>query len=1136
MDSRMLLCSRRVALLLTVLSIVFAPVLLAQSSGTAGLTGTVTDASGAVVPGVTVTLTNSDTNQTRTTKTAGDGVYKFSLIPPGNFKVKFEASGFKVSEVSTVTLNVTETPVLDRKLEVGAANEQVVVEAAAEALQTSSSTLGTTVTSATVTGLPLSSRNYTQILGLASGANTGANNATAFGKGTQDISTNGADPGQNNFQMDGVAINNIANPGTSADSGIYTGIGIPNPDAIQEFKIQTSTYDASYGRNPGANVNVVTKSGSNAFHGTAFEFFRNSQLNANDFFYNRDTCSAFSGTCPKQVLNQNQFGGVIGGPIKRDKIFFFASYQGTRQKNGVAGNGLTPGAVLPPIPAGDRTAPGFAAALAAANCNFPTVSAFVEGGAPLACDGSNISPVALKILQLKNANGSYYFPGSTTGAPQTVNFSQPAIYNANQLILNGDYLINSKNTLAMRYFYTRDPQLTTLGGYLPGTPTNSYYANTNAVLKLTTIVTNTFVNEIRGSFQRNVAINTDSMPPGATNEQLGITGLVSDAAKGGVNTSPGHQEPPFIVLAIPGFNLFGGLNPSYSPTTQMQVADQISWTRGRHTFRAGFEHEWTQWNIVFAGLERGFLFFLDFNSMLVGGQSNILQCLFCTKSGPDGIVHGYRLPNIEFTIVQDDWKVTSKLTINLGVRWEYDGMLSDKYGSLSTTWLSKLVPNTQVPTTPDGSPAAYGGWVVPNNFVAHYGQPPAGVFISPNSVPLANHPPYSNFGPRVGFAYQLTNKLVLRGGAGIFYDRVAANQFVHSVEQGNPYAVTVDYVGSNPYTFANPFPAVPTLGSFAQRYANLTPACQVTLPTGAPADTTAACNSYLNVPFINEREHTPTIRQYNFNIQYQFAPSWILELGYVGSSGLNLTDYNHNYNTARLASPSNPINGITTNTLENLEFRVPYLGYQAVGLQGTAYDLISNYNSLQATVRKQFSHGFLMQAAYTYSKSLTNSNQLSANSNNASDTAQQYGPSWFNRPNRFIMNYSYDLPFGKHTGALDKIAGWLDSVRRDHRSSRAICSPSSIRPAAPYSVPAALGSPAGFPVPSSAQGSPFRQCIAPAGRRLAWAVPAEDRVGSQAIQMARAKRFARPRPSATGIDFGNSGAGMRRDRASSTLI
>ena len=1024
MHSRLLPCSRRAAVLLAVLFIVFAPVLLAQSAGTAGLTGTVTDPSGAVVPNVTVTLTNSDTNQARTTTANGDGVYKFSLIPPGNYKVNFVANGFKPSEVPDVTLNVTETPELNAKLEVGTQSEQVVVEAAAEVLQTSSSSLGTTVNSATVTALPLANRNYTQILGLTAGASVGANNATAFGKATQDISTNGGDPGQNNFQMDGVAINNIANAGSSNDGGIYAGIGIPSPDAIQEFKIQTSTFDASYGRNPGANVNVMTKSGSNSFHGTAFEFFRNSDLNANDFFYNRDTCPTFAGSCPKQVLDQNQFGGVIGGPIKKDKMFFFASYEGTRQRNGVAAQGLTSGATLPPIPAGDRSAPGFAQALAAANCHFPTISEFVEGGAPLACNGSNISPVALNILNLKNANGSYYIPSSGTNGYVTTSFSQPAIYNANQVVANGDYLINSKNTLAMRYFDTHDPQVITLNGFLPGTPTHQIYANTDAVIKLTTLLSNTFVNELRGSFQRNLAQATDSMPPGATNEKLGITGLVNDAAKGGINTAAGSQEPPFIVLATDNFDLFGGLNPSYSPTTQMQVADQISWTHGKHTIRAGYEYEETQWNIVFAGLERGFLIFLDFNSLLVGGQSNILECLFCTKSGPDGIIHGYRLPNMN-SFVQDDWKVSNKLTLNVGVRWEYDGMLSDKYGNLTTTWLSQLVPNTQVPTTPNGSTAAYGGWVVPNNYVAHYGQPPAGVYISPNSVPLSEHPPLSNFAPRVGFAYQLNSKLVLRGGFGLFYDRVGANQFVHAVEQGNPYAVTVDYVDSNPYTLANPFPAVPALGSFSQRYTSLAPACQVNLPNGTPADTTAACNSYLNVPFVNQLEHTPLDRQYNFQIQYQFAPSWVLEIGYVGSSAINLVDANHNYNPAQLASPTDPINGITTNTLQNVQDRVPYLGYQAVGLQGTAYDLVSNYNSVQVTARKQFSHGFTLQAAYTFSKSLTNENGLVANGNDPLNTAQQYGPSYFNRPSRFIMNYSWDLPFGKHTGILGGVAnGW----------------------------------------------------------------------------------------------------------------
>ena len=323
--------------LLTLLLGMCIPSLLAQSAGTSGLSGVITDPSGAAIPNVTVTLTSNDTNQSRTATTGGDGQYKFTLLPPGSYKVRFSASGFKTSEVASVILNVTESPTVDRTLEVGAQSEQVTVEAAAETLQTSSSTLGTVVGGNTVTELPLANRNFTQIIDLSAGANAPVNNATQFGKGTQDVSVNGNTPGQNNFQMDGVAIQAMASNGSANDGGIYVGIAIPSPDAIQEFKIQTSTYDATYGRNPGGNVNVVTKSGSNTWHGTAFEFFRNADLDANDFFYNRDVCrTSYAGeSCPHQVLNQNQFGGVIGGPIKKDKLFIFGSYERTGQKNGV---------------------------------------------------------------------------------------------------------------------------------------------------------------------------------------------------------------------------------------------------------------------------------------------------------------------------------------------------------------------------------------------------------------------------------------------------------------------------------------------------------------------------------------------------------------------------------------------------------------------------------------------------------------------------------------------------------------------------------------------------------------------------------------------------------------------------------
>jgi hypothetical protein len=283
------------------------------------------------------------------------------------------------------------------------------------------------------------------------------------------------------------------------------------------------------------------------------------------------------------------------------------------------------------------------------------------------------------------------------------------------------------------------------------------------------------------------------------------------------------------------------------------------------------------------------------------------------------------------------------------------------------------------------------------------------VLINNGDTPERKHAPLSNFGPRIGFAYQAANKLVIRGGAGIFYDRVGADRIIYAVEQGNPYSATVDFGVPNTQTLANPFPSTPVLGTFSSRWANFA--------TGQ--------TSNLNVPFLDEVLHTPLVRQYNLGIQYEFQQHWVLELGYVGSSGINLLDEYHNNNTPLLASPSDPINGITTNTVENISFRVPYLGYQSVGVRGTGFDGTSNYNSFQATVRKQFSHGFTMQAAYTWSKDLTDLYDSVANSNNASNLGQQWGPAVFSRPQRFVVNYSYDLPLGTHSGIAGKLLeGW----------------------------------------------------------------------------------------------------------------
>jgi hypothetical protein len=1059
--------------LLVALSMMLSPVSMGQSSSTGALTGTVKDSSGSVVPNATVTLTSGGTAQVRTSTTDANGTYKFGFLPPGPYALKFEASGFNAVDVPSVTVVVTETDVFDQTLQVGSQTQQVEVRAETEQVQTATSTLGTTVGGSTLSDIPLTARNYSTVLGLAAGANVAVYNATQLGRGTQDIVVNGALAAQNNYQQDGSSIINTAGTGTGADSGGATsGIGIVNPDAIQEFKIQTSTYDAGYGRNPGANVNVVTKSGTNQFHGSAFEFFRNQVLNANDFFRKQNLPVNNVPQNGRPVLNQNQFGGTIGGPVKKDKLFFFASFQRTWQRNGLAAAGFSnPTLVyLPPGARSTSYSSPWVQALGAAYCG----TAPAHGGTSLSCTGANINSVALNYLNFQNADGTYYIPGAPTlGQNQLTTFSDPAHYFENQGTGNVDYVLNSRNTISGRFFYSSVHTIgpigtgattSTVSQGLPGAPGSFTFPTEYTTGKLTTIVSNNVVNEVKGSVQRTVVYDypgfVNSNGSLVTNSQFGVTPV----------------EPTYDVsnkYTIKGLFVFGtGVAVARKLNTSWEVSDQISWSHGKHTIRSGFEFERDRLNWYFPALAGGgnanetFDTFTDFLLGLPGCATTLTptQCAAtkASSTGPaqPGQTNGSGFSNIDNTgnsvsltkpggdnhffrspaasaFIQDDFKVSSRLTVNLGLRWEYNGLFYDAVGNTTNTWRS-LISTVNVPVAQGGTlgstPAtgSLAGFVVPSNYNASLYPAPlvGGLFQNNHKVPTQNNPPIDAFAPRVGFAWRplSSDRFVVRGGVGVFYDRQGIAAYNSSAVQIWPYAVPVFQVSNAtnqgaseavPY-FSVPNP--PVLGwSSGARWVSIT-------TTGAAANTGSSSNLAVNV--MNPIFHYPATYQWNLNTQYEFAPSWVLEVGYVGShsvdqGGVALTgggSQGLQINESLLATATTPVNGITVNTTTNTAERVPYLGFSPTGLNTFINAGRTLFDSLQVTVRKRMSHGIELQAAYTWAQDLSTADHYSYND---PDAPTPYGRSSYYRPQRLAINYSWDLPFGKHDGLVGKFTnGW----------------------------------------------------------------------------------------------------------------
>jgi hypothetical protein len=1025
-----------------------------QTETTGAIRGTVTDPQGAVLPTATITVTSQGTSAVRTAMTDKDGQFTIGLLPPGVYGVTIAAPGFKTENPGAITVIVTETARVDAKLELGSQSETVNVSAAAAALQVENAAVGTVVDGSVIQELPLANRNYTEVLTMTAGITGDLNSASTLGKGTPDVYVNGASSISNNFHMDGADINNFAS-GRAGDFVQQAGIPIPDPDALQEYKIQTTQYDAGYGRDAGANVDVITRSGTNDIHGSLWEFFRNDIFNANDTFLKISQLTQ-TGAQRAPDMKQNMFGGTIGGRIIKDKLFYFGSYQGTRQINGFSSTSLATANLFPltddrspagigkvacpsgagtATPAGALNAPGvywhpydnnqFSGNVTTSTNGVTTTTAPIVQ-TEVKCDGSNINPVAMYLLTAKLPNGTYRIPspvirttdsnGNPTGH---TTWSIPSTYFENQYMANVDYVMSPRNTVAERFFFSHYPEYEPFDtSDPPGNGVGTIFSSLMGLVKLTSQVNPHFLNEGLVAFIRSAGhLQTDA---NLLATQIGMT----------APSDPAFPVFPNISTNGSYFALGGSSNDeSSSVVNTFEISDQISFTHGKQSIRAGFLGEKNEFDFNDPQQGRGTLTFdtiQDFMLGLAAGPTGTLTnypSLASVSSAAGNYYKGYRGTSIAM-FIQDDYKLRSNLTLNLGFRWELMSGVSFGHGEESSFWPSLVTPFQPIPAG-----GSYTGYIVPNNYT---GPMPAGLTKIGSRSLQANDIPLHNVGPRIGFAWQplgASTALVVRGGVGIFYTLPNANSVLQTLG-GQPFISSASLSASGgtdqTSTFQTPFTAVLTPNTW-----------QPLLPGTATKSVTA----------VAENSDAPAVDQMNLQVQQQLPKKVVLEVGYVGTRGTRLAE-GRNINRAYLASPSGPINGLTTNSTAaaNIDARHPYQGLSSL-TEIETYGF-SWYNSLQTTVRRQLNRGFYVSGAYTWSKAMTTvtggdgTNGVfeggSGTFNDPDNRHARYGVAGYDRTNRLVGTYTYSLPSWKNGNHFEQVAtgGWKVSGATTFQSGK----------------------------------------------------------------------------------------------------
>jgi len=918
--------------------------LCAQGFGT--LVGTVTDPTGAVVPSAAVKAVDDATRQSRETTTNDQGYYVFPALRPTTYSLDIQAPGFAPSTRAGIILQADESVTVNIVVSVQQSTQTVEVGGGAVQVNTTNSTMSEVVDQRRVVELPLNGRNAASLLLVVAGAipapgsDADQGNTKTF-PSTITVSTNGARQNQVSFRLDG-----------SNNNDIYTNVNqpFPFPDALQEFSVQTANYSAKYGGQAGGVVNVITKSGTNELHGDVFEFNRNAVFNARNFF-----------AAKRDQLKRNQYGGYIGGPVLfpklyngRDKTFFLFGYQGTLIRN----LGNTSSAF---VPTAANLQGDFSALLRAADPSNPFGKAVTindpKTGQPFPGNlipTNRFDPAAIAFLK--------YLP-SSPNANGRVFYALPLAQNFNEYVARGDHQISEKDRLFARYFFDRFVNTAFLDktNYLANS-NFSVINSQNVMIGETHLFTSTVLNEFHANFSRQMS-NRGPAPGSLSLADLGV-----------------NLYQPGGIKTIEGLNVSGYFNPSQTDPAafirnQYSINDDVSWVHGKHTF--SFGGSVIRGQVLLRNQFRtsgSYSFTADVTgnalaSYLLGYVRTFTQGFGEFK---DNLITSYSL------YAQDDYHVSRRLTLNLGLRYDPFFPWTEQKGRIERFSVSD-----------------YNAGVTSKVFT---NAPPGLLFPGDAGVPFAGSKgSYNTFAPRAGFAYDVTGdgRMSVRGGGGVFYDALQDGIFNNRFVDVTPYSPQFSLTQppgtfSNPYVgFANPYPA------------------PFPPPGNTPFPGPVLVITY--DPSHGGKQLTPVVYNWDLLLERQLKGDWFLRAGYVGSASRHLLE-SLELNPAVYAS------GDSRSTDARRRFQ-PF-----GSITQATQDVNSGFHSLQLTAQKRYSRGFTVLANYTWSKSIDDLpagqgvTGVSAGSNSPipwyAPGRHQYdrGPSEFDHTQRFVASYVWDLP------------------------------------------------------------------------------------------------------------------------------